>query len=431
MAVLVITRPRNADRSEQEPPPEPYKVPANACLLIESTSGLPSGWQVQAMTNKLLRYGTASTGGDTTHTHTRGSSSGGAHTHVISFNESTGVSAGLASIADSGGQPVDAAANHTHGVNGSITTSSNGAHDHGNTTTGTASNFPPYRGKYVIKNISGMEKEIPSGGIIMSPGNLSKKVISGFSTVTELTGKYIMGNTTSSGGSLTHGHTVGGLGTAGAHTHSISIISSMLSGPSHETTGEFISATTSVATTEHGHSYSGNTGSAGGHSHTIGNATACGNIYPKRVNMFFYKKNSDTGVGELPSGIAILWPSSTATPSGWSTLSSTAVGGYLYGVDTVSSIYTAASYSGHTHTFGAVSTGPNHSHGGANITSSGPTATTYCKSGSYSYAANSGHTHSISVPSTDNNGSHTHTIDSESAKSLTPAYQDFKIIVKD
>ena len=426
MAVIFIKKPMKAKYSG------PYLIPAGGCILISSTAGLDTEtWEVVSTANsKLIRIGTyGATGGTETHSHTF-TALNGHPTHSHSLNGRSGdTSEGPGGSGDSGWgyDNTVAAGSHTHYYScGSSSTSSGVAPAHGTGTTGSASNYPAYVGKYIIENKSSEAAPIPLGGIVMGFGTLS---LSGFSLQTDLDEKYVYGNSNTSGGSNSHYHSGNTLPSVAAHGHGSVKLSCGAAGGGTDTVSG--SNYDNVYVSEAGHSHgdaSVTIPGGGGHGHTVPNS-AYSSMRPPHIRTFFYGKTVEAK-GRFPTGTIILYKTNVnPDPGNWEFVTDKN-GYFLSGTCSASFVGTVDTSTSHSHTgLSPSSTNPAHSHGGSggSFSSGGGSVGAVGGGGGGSSAP---HSHSGSIEGTELSGSHSHTCSSSSTVSPTPPYIEFYLLRK-
>jgi hypothetical protein len=276
-----------------ESPQGHYEVPLGTRILWD-TATPPTNWQFDTDLTSVFVMGAdepdLTARGAINHTHTTpGLASGGAHTdHSVTISN---VSQVTATTAISWSYTYNSVGSHSHSGSGSV--SSAGAHTHTTPNTGTGSNYPPFRKlRWIYSNTSTV---VPVGGIVMHNGSATAlgsgwQVCDGTNGTYDMRGYFPIHTATDAeigqtGGFSSHAHAVGTSGTASdTHQHSVSIILSTVSGQtnSHYTTDASVQDA-------HNHTGSGNTPSAGSHTHSM-NKTGSADSLPPYIQLYFIKR---------------------------------------------------------------------------------------------------------------------------------------------
>lgn len=142
---------------------------------------------------------------------------------------------------------------------------------------------------HVVQNPSGFD--VPIGSVILWYGD-STNVPIGWQIDTSLMGHFVKGGSApnlTAAGALTHYHTNNNVETKADHVHATS--TSVTGGYSSTAVGGYYS---NVLAAEPGHSHAGsaaNTGSAGGHTHALGNTGSSPSL-PTYKRLYYIKKVS-------------------------------------------------------------------------------------------------------------------------------------------
>lgn len=294
-------------------------------ILFYDGASAPAGWTCISCTagddayQRFLR-GEASYGG-----------TGGAltHTHTASATVNASTDAGV-TTSNTGSDL--ATATHIHNLIPTV---------------GPASNLPPYRQLLIIKaDVVGEPTSLPAGVIAMFNGS----VPSGWTQYSAQNGNYVLGEATAgtTGGSLTHNHSVSGTTT--------NVTSTTLSRRSGGTQVNSATAT---------------------HNHTISGTTDSQSNEPPYREAVFGKLNS---AGSVPNNMVGFWDD--VLPAGWTNLSTS---GQPYYQRFVKAAATAGGTGGSA----------THGHGADVFVSSAPDAFLSTRSGTT--GANDTHTHNIDV----------------------------------
>lgn len=134
------------------------EVPSGTIILWKNPSTIPDGWSVyQPAVGRFLMgvvdgYSAGTTGGMSSHTHTAGGIvSGGAHTHTSkAFNYSN---SNVGTRINQGSGMYVSRIGHDHDASFSLLSGGSHGHTLASSTTGGASNLPPYKvAIYIIKD---------------------------------------------------------------------------------------------------------------------------------------------------------------------------------------------------------------------------------------------------------------------------------------
>lgn len=371
-------------------------IPANGLIPWDGTGTLdPTKWEIytpaQGVFIRGATWGGLSTAisGASSHLHTMPSSTGsvGDHQHSTSGGDLSNTSSSEEFYGTS--NSYTAPENHDHSMS-STACSSAGAHSHtisGNT--GYATSNPPYVTFHWIRALK--DAPMPDGAHLLYKNNTLNQ--EGFSLVTNLNGRFIMGATSSPGqtfGLATHTHITPNSYGGGAHTHNISFSSGSSGSNKNASTYDG----TSVGEP---HSHSGSRDvSENDHSHTLSDTNSAANL-PPFTDVAMYRSVASR---ETPSGAIIAFVGSSA-PTDWllcNGANNTINLVYRY-VRIQSSTFTAGGSSSHNHTNpNAVAVG-NHNHGGGTggtVWNSGSVKVTVGSPG-WTFASSQNHSHNWGV----------------------------------
>lgn len=279
-----------------------YGVPLGGEILWYGiAANVPTGYVVDSYCANVFVRG-ASAGGasntpasDNSHTHTNPAASGSdpAHTHAIGGGSTTNASGSKTVF--SSGSVNSAPAGHGHDVP-TGTSGSAGAHTHTLSGAVVADAYPPYARLYWIKAIQ--EAALPVGGIVMWDNPIASApsgcvLCNGTGGTPDLRDKFIYGASAdgelgATGGATTHAHANASTGSAGTHSHTLSLTSG--NAPSDSNISGYV-AGTSVSAGGHNHSLSGTSDANADHSHTIGNTGAAASL-PPYLKLYFVMRTA-------------------------------------------------------------------------------------------------------------------------------------------
>lgn len=299
-------------------------------LLMYDGASVPSGWTCvscnpsddfyQRFFRGAATYG--STGGNAAHTHTTNNSLANTASLTIEDQAGSGLSTGA----------------HTHTISPIIDS---------------PSLLPTYRQLKIIRaDLSGVPTTIPSGVIAL----YDNTVPSGWTQYSAQDGNYIRGENTvgSTGGNLTHSHSITGTTSSGNGTTSARTVASIPAAIDN-------------------------------HTHTINGSTPGFSHEPLFRQTILGQANSDT---TLPQNIITLWDG--PPPGSWTDMSSSGQPFYQNFIKPTS-------------TYGTTGGSSTHTHADLNILSSVPSSTSNYRTGTINADGSHAHTVSISSFSTENN----------------------------